>query len=477
MSDGVGKVLQDGKYSLDQELGRGGFGITYKATHHALAQVVVIKTVNELVQQDPHFVNFQQQAQDEAKRLALCTHPGIVRVVDFFVEDDLPYMVMDYIPGQTLDRLLFPDRCLPEAIAIHYIQQVGSALNAIHQLGLLHRDVKPQNLILRQGTDQVILIDFGTAREFSPGLVQTHTNMLSVGYAPIEQYLPRAERTAATDVYGLAATLYTLLTGQVPIASLLRNHQALPTPRSLCPHLSPAVNQAVMRGMAVEPHLRPASINEWLALLPDAQKESLAADTVPPAHLPELAHSPVSPAIALQSPYDATIAATATPTAVISPAIQQPKRRSWLLGGLATLTALAGVGFVLSQFQSPAPSPIPSPQVAPASSPTSPTASPTAANRSAASPSSPTPSPSAVASPAAQQSPVPTASPISAPAAPLPSIPLQSEPVSAPSAEAAPVPPGQDSARQQREDEKAAREQLREQGKEQKRERQREKKR
>ncbi len=79
----VGKTLQNGKYTLDQELGRGGFGITYKATHHWLGQVVVIKTLNETLRQDAKFAEFRQQFQNEGKRLALCSHPGIVRVSDF----------------------------------------------------------------------------------------------------------------------------------------------------------------------------------------------------------------------------------------------------------------------------------------------------------------------------------------------------------------------------------------------------------
>ncbi len=157
-------------------------------------------------------------------------------------------MVMDYIPGPTLEEVVFPDHPLPEAIAIHYIRQIGSALNVVHQNGLLHRDIKPQNIILRQGTDQVVLIDFGIAREFKPGSAQTHTNLISTGYAPIEQYMSRETRTPATDVYGLAATLYSLLTAQVPVASILRDRQPMPAPRDLRSDLSAAANQAVLRG-------------------------------------------------------------------------------------------------------------------------------------------------------------------------------------------------------------------------------------
>ncbi len=264
----AGKTLQGGKYTLEQELGRGGFGITFKATHHYLNQVAVIKTLNESLRREAQFAKFQSQFQDEARRLASCVHPNIVRVSDFFIEDGLPYMVMDYIPGATLDLVVFPDKPLPEAKAIHYIQQIGAALQVVHQNNLLHRDIKPQNIILRQGTEQVVLIDFGIAREFTPGSTQTHTGMVSEGYAPIEQYLYQAPRTPATDVYGIAATMYALLTAKVPVAASLRDRLPLPAPIDLQPQLSKSLSQAVMRGMAVEAKFRPATISEWLALLP-----------------------------------------------------------------------------------------------------------------------------------------------------------------------------------------------------------------
>ncbi|NJM74274.1 MAG: serine/threonine protein kinase [Scytonema sp. RU_4_4] len=265
----AGKTLQGGKYTINQEIGRGGFGITFKATHNFLNQVVVIKTLNEKLRQHPDFVKFERQFQDEARRLATCIHPNIVRVSDFFVEDGLPYMVMEYIGGETLaEAYVLPGTPLSEQIAIHYIRQVGAALQVVHQNGLLHRDVKPDNIILRQGTQEVVLIDFGIAREFNNGVKQTHTGIVSEGYSPIEQYLSQATRTPATDVYGLAATLYALLTAQVPMPSLLRDREQMPTPRELQPHLSAAINQAIMRGMAIEARFRPQTVAEWLLLLP-----------------------------------------------------------------------------------------------------------------------------------------------------------------------------------------------------------------
>lgn len=327
----TGKTLQGGKYTLQQELGRGGFGITFKATHHYLHQLVVIKTLNEEVRQHPEFAKFHRQFQDEARRLAACVHPHIVRVSDFFIEDGLPYMVMDYIAGNTLDLVVFPDNPLPEATAIHYIQQIGAALQVVHQNNLLHRDVKPQNIILRQGTSEVVLIDFGIAREFTPGLTQTHTNLVSEGYAPIEQYLARATRTPATDVYGLAATLYALLTARVPIAASLRSHIPMPAPRDVQPSLSVAVNQAVMRGMAVEARFRPATIAAWLNLLP--------TDNLSNAN------------IQLTSTHAATVAVTPTPHKY--PASRRPdvipsakKQPNLLLGtGVALIASIAVVAF------------------------------------------------------------------------------------------------------------------------------------
>ncbi|TAF10452.1 MAG: serine/threonine protein kinase [Nostocales cyanobacterium] len=265
----TGKILQSGKYTIIQEIGRGGFGVTFKATHHYLGQEVVIKTINERLRQHSDFPKFERQFQDEARRLATCIHPNIVRVSDFFVEDGLPYMVMEYIPGETLGQtFVLPGIPLSEETAIHYIRQIGAALQVVHNNGLLHRDIKPDNIILRQGTQEVVLIDFGIAREFNSGVRQTHTGLVSEGYAPIEQYLTQATRTTATDVYGLAATLYALLTGQVPIPALLRDREPMPSPRELQPHLSASINQAVMRGMAVESRFRPPTVAEWLQLLP-----------------------------------------------------------------------------------------------------------------------------------------------------------------------------------------------------------------
>lgn len=385
----IGQTISNGKYTLQEEIGRGGFGITFKAVHHFLDQTVVIKTLNEALKAEKNFADFQRKFQDEARRLATCIHPNIVRVSDFFVENDRAYMVMDYIPGQTLEDLVFPDRPLPEAIAIRYIHQIGSALEVVHRNGLLHRDIKPQNIILHEKTQEAILIDFGIAREFTPNQTQTHTQMMSVGYAPIEQYFAQEKRSPASDVYGLAATLYALVTARIPTASILRDHEQMPEPRELEPSISPGVNQAILRGMAMNASDRPATIAQWLELLP------LSSPTV--TQLSSTVTQPPKPGT---SATVVVLPAREPMTTIAKPGL----RVVWLLAALSGLT-LTGVAIAILWWQSrqtPAPqltlnSPSPLPSVSPTpSAPPKPTPSET-----------PKPKPSVAASPTPTPAPQP----------------------------------------------------------------------
>ena len=273
MTELAGKSLQNGKYIIERELGQGGFGITYKDTDKSSSIEVVIKTLNSRWQNNSDQTKLNFEFENEARRLSKCSHANIVEYRDFFVENGLPYIVMEYIRGVTLDKLIQPHQPLPEATAINYIRQVGEALTVVHQNGLLHRDIKPQNMILRQGTQQVMLIDFGIAREFSQGVTKTHTNLITNGYAPLEQYFPKAKRTAASDVYALAATLYTLLTAEIPLAATLRERLPFASPKKLVPQLSDRISEAVMCGMALEPEDRPSCVSQWLALLEGAQSQ------------------------------------------------------------------------------------------------------------------------------------------------------------------------------------------------------------
>jgi len=282
----VGQVVGN-EYTIERELGDGGFGITY-LTFKKNGQKVVVKTLNDQVQQRPDFAKLQQDFLNEALRLAKCTHPHIAKVGPIFQEGHLWCMVMDYIDGGNLADRVVQKGVFPEDEALLYIEQIGAALTVVHQQGLLHRDIKPQNIMLRQGTKEAVLIDFGLAREFTPNLTQTHTQFLTHGYAPIEQYYKRNKRGAYTDIYALAATLYSLLTGVVPVSAFDRESGVpLEPPKRLNPKISDQINQAILKGMALKAHNRPQSMDDWLKMLGIA--------TVPVSPQSRIATVPVSP--------------------------------------------------------------------------------------------------------------------------------------------------------------------------------------
>ncbi|WP_228039222.1 serine/threonine-protein kinase [Dolichospermum sp. LEGE 00240] len=261
-----GQQLQDGKYTIEKELGEGGFGITYRARDNQ-GNYVVIKTLNDAIQKRADFAKFQQDFLNEAIKLAKCSHPHIVQIYEVIHENDLWCMVMEYIDGEDLGTVVENQGILSETEALRYIQQIGSALTLVHDNGLLHRDIKPQNIMLRSGKSEAVLIDFGIAREFTPNLTKTHTKILSDGFAPIEQYDPRAKRGAFTDVYALAATLYSVLTGELPTISPMRAiGTELEEAKKINSRISDRVNQAIIKGMELKPENRPQSINEWLSL-------------------------------------------------------------------------------------------------------------------------------------------------------------------------------------------------------------------
>ncbi|QIR41604.1 serine/threonine protein kinase [Tolypothrix sp. PCC 7910] len=270
-----GKQLQKGKYRIEQELGAGGFGITYCAKDN-YGRYVVIKTLNEQVQRRPDFSKFQQDFLNEAIKLAKCTHPHIARIDEVIHEDGLWCIVMEYIDGENLAYQVDNRGVLPEAEALRYIQQIGEALTLVHNHGLLHRDVKPQNIMLRANETEAVLIDFGIAREFSHNLTQTHTQILSDGFSPIEQYDKRAKRGAFTDVYALAATLYSFLTAEVPTMAPIRAiGTPLEEPKNINSCISEKVNQAILKGMEIKPENRPQSVQEWLAIfMPNDDSET-----------------------------------------------------------------------------------------------------------------------------------------------------------------------------------------------------------
>jgi serine/threonine protein kinase len=193
-----------------------------------------------------------------------------VKIDTYFTHDDFPCIAMEYVAGEDLWKWVERRGILSETEALNYIRQVGEAVTVVHEKGLLHRDIKPQNIMVRDNQDAV-LIDFGLARGFIPNRTQQMTFGLTHGFAPPEQYGESGRFAEYTDVYALAATLYYLLTRTPPTAAFLRalNHPFKP-PFQINPNISKAVNRAIMKGMEMDATKRPQSVEKWLAMLPQA---------------------------------------------------------------------------------------------------------------------------------------------------------------------------------------------------------------
>ena len=282
-----GYQLKNGRFIIVKTLGEGGFGVAYLARDKELKRNVVIKTLNERVQGEPHFGRLKEDFKREAERLSQCRHSNIVVIYDCFDEGLLPCIVMDYIAGETLARRL-EGGVLEEEEALHYIRQIGEALKVVHKKELVHRDVKPGNVVIREGTREAVLIDFGISREF---YLTRYTAFFSVGYAPPEQYVESAPKDCYTDVYSLAATLYALLTGTTPSSAKDREYQinndsrdSLIPPQDINERISYRVNKAIMKAMALKPTYRPQSVQEWLDLL----TTPILPSTPPTQNPPEL---------------------------------------------------------------------------------------------------------------------------------------------------------------------------------------------
>jgi eukaryotic-like serine/threonine-protein kinase len=265
--------LQNGQYIIKKVIGGGGFGETYLAEDTGLSRLVVIKTLNREQREKPDFADRQGKFKEEGISLARCNHPHIVKVYSTFLADGLHAIVMEHIDGDDLEVYVesytADNGYLSEAEALGYIDQIGQALECVHEQGLLHRDIKPSNILLRRKTKEAVLIDFGLAREFQPGKIRSMTAKKTEGYAPIEQYERRGDFGYYTDVYALAATLYSLLTNRVPIPANYRAEEdvKLSPPQKFNQQISDKVNAAILKGMELEPQNRPQTVREFRELL------------------------------------------------------------------------------------------------------------------------------------------------------------------------------------------------------------------
>ncbi|MCT7986761.1 bifunctional serine/threonine-protein kinase/formylglycine-generating enzyme family protein [Laspinema sp. A4] len=266
-----GHTLQNGKLVIERVLGQGGFGITYKAIHRGFNAPVVIKTPNAYLRNDPEYPKYVQRFIREAQTLAQLEqnpHPNIVRVKDLFEEGDAHCLVMEFIEGTTLWDYVQQRGPLSEAEALSYIRPIADALVRVHEVGLVHRDATPVNIMLRDNR-QPVLIDFGISGEIVPKSLSSKM-FGNRAFAPYEQLI-KGDRNPTVDIYTLAASLYYLITGQLPQDCFSRkvDDEPLIAPKDLV-SLSQPINDAILTGMELLPKKRLASMADFLRLLSPA---------------------------------------------------------------------------------------------------------------------------------------------------------------------------------------------------------------
>ena len=223
----TGQVLQQ-RYRVVSALGRGGMGAVYRGWDMRLDVSVAIKEMTPQPGLDVHtLAKLRQQFQQEATVLARLKHPHLVRVTDFFEELGNAYLVMDFVEGESLAERISQRGPLPEAEVLTWTKQLLDAVAYCHSQGIIHRDIKPQNVVIRSD-GQAVLVDFGLVKLWDPGDPRTKTVMRGLGtpeYAPPEQYEADTGHTdPRSDIYSVGATLYHALVGQAPMTATLRNN-------------------------------------------------------------------------------------------------------------------------------------------------------------------------------------------------------------------------------------------------------------
>jgi len=257
------------QFDLLEKIAEGGMGSVYKGRDRGTGQIVAIKVV------PPHLLNnqiFLRRFEQEYNAARTLDHPNIVRAIDFGRDAGTPYLAMEFVEGESLGSQLERVRRLSEEEAIPIITQVANGLSKAHQLGLIHRDVKPDNILIT--VDGVAkLTDMGLVKELDADLNLTRTGrgLGTPHFMSPEQFRNAKNADARCDIYSLAATLYMMVTGELPFKSMspldawmMKVRDELPSPRALRPSLSDRIDWAIRRSMSADPNQRAASCEEFL---------------------------------------------------------------------------------------------------------------------------------------------------------------------------------------------------------------------
>lgn len=314
------------KYEIGAEIGRGGFGIVYKARDTTLNRAVAIKALKPAMVQDPAFM---ARFQHEAQAVANLKHPNIVTIYELGENQGAQYIVMEFLEGASLDKVLATDAPLPLDRAADILAQIASALDYAHGKGLIHRDVKPSNIIIAPDGHATIT-DFGLVKDTLGSTAMTSGQIIGTPEYMTPEQVQDEPVDARTDVYALGIVLFEMLTGQVPFkaktayATLYKQvNEPPPSIRSLRGDLPPAIEDVM---------------NNALAKQPDARYQTTGA-------LSEAVQRAI---------HDATMCARAPAQAQVQVRRNSVEQitllRTWAIAGsiLALLVSLLGLGLILN---------------------------------------------------------------------------------------------------------------------------------
>jgi serine/threonine-protein kinase len=334
-----GTVL-DGRYRVISRLGSGGMADVYLAQDTLLGRQVALKLLHHRFAQDQEFV---ERFRREASSAAGLSHPNVVSIYDRGEWDDTYYIAMEYLPGRSLKAVLREHGRLSPEDAIDITIQILLALGFAHKRGIIHRDIKPHNVILdEEGRAKVT--DFGIARAGASDMTMTGSIMGTAQYLSPEQAQGYAV-SETSDIYAAGVVLYELLTGDVPfegesaVTIALKQVSVEPTPPSRRnPLVSPALDAVVLRAMAKDPAARFASADELIAALRHARAGIAPAPLAVGNGAPPTAALLVPPLPLADAPPEEVAVAEAE---------EKRRRAGWIAAGIAAAVIIAAVLLLL----------------------------------------------------------------------------------------------------------------------------------
>ncbi len=273
MPDGVLGSVIDGRYKVMSRLGAGGMADVYLAEDQQLGRKVALKLLHRRFAEDPGFV---ERFRREAQAAAGLQHPNVVSVYDRGAYDGTYYIAMEYLPGRTLKRLIRDEAPLDPVRAIDITIQILKAARFAHRRGVIHRDLKPHNVIVDE-SGHVKVTDFGIARAGASDMTETGSILGTAQYLSPEQAQGHAV-SASSDLYSIAVVLYEMLTSRVPfdaeqaVTIAIKHVSEAPTaPTAVNPQVPAPLEQVVMWAMNKNPADRPQDADQFIAALEHAK--------------------------------------------------------------------------------------------------------------------------------------------------------------------------------------------------------------